>query len=62
MDMTSDFSFNATSTSYECIIDSVASYHMDKDTSFFCALSECKTKQIFVGDDISLSVVGPRIF
>ena len=43
---------------YEWIIDSRAYYHMDKDKSFFPTLNECNTKQIFVGDDRSLSVVG----
>jgi hypothetical protein len=59
----SGFSFNATSTSssYEWLIDYGAYYHMDKDKSIFSSLNECNTKKIFVGDDISLSVVGSRI-
>ena len=56
----SAFSFNATSTSScnEWLIDSGASYHMAKDKAIFSALNKCNTKQIFVGDDRSLSVVG----
>jgi hypothetical protein len=34
---------------------------MAKDKAIFSALNECNTKQIFVGDDRSLSVVGSRI-
>jgi hypothetical protein len=58
------FSFNTTSTSSfdEWIIDSGASYHMDKDKNIFYALNECITKKIFVGDDRSLSVVGMEQF
>jgi hypothetical protein len=52
------FSFKATSTSFdECLIDFEASYHI-ADKTIFSALNECNTKQIFVGDDRSLSVVG----
>jgi hypothetical protein len=56
----SGFSFNTTSTSSsnEWLIDSGASYHMDKDRDIFSALNECNTKKIFVGDDRSLSVEG----
>jgi hypothetical protein len=56
----SGFSFNATSTSSsdEWLIDFGASYHMAKDKDIFSSLNECNTKKIFVGDDISLSVVG----
>jgi hypothetical protein len=59
---TSGFSFNTTSTSTsdEWLIDSGASYHMDKDRYIFYALNECNTKKIFVGDDRSLSVEGSR--
>ena len=56
----SGFSFNTTSTttssSDEWLIDSGASYHMDKDKAIFSDLNECNTKEIFVGDDRSLSV------
>jgi transposase InsO family protein len=56
------FSFNTpsttTSSSDEWLIDSGASYHMAKDKAIFSGLNECNTKQIFVGDDRSLSVVG----
>ena len=45
-------------TSIECPIDSGASYHMGKDQAIFSTIHECNTKQIFVGDDRSLSVVG----
>jgi hypothetical protein len=58
----SGFSFNTTSTttssSDKWLIDSGASYHMAKDKAIFPALNECNTKEIFVGDDRSLSVVG----
>jgi hypothetical protein len=56
------FSFNATSTSSsnEWLIDSRASYHMDKDKDIFSSVNECNTKKIFVGDDRSLNVVGSR--
>jgi hypothetical protein len=58
----SSFSFNATSTSSDgWLIDYVAYYHMDKNKSIFSALNECNAKQIFVGDDRSLSVVGSGI-
>jgi hypothetical protein len=59
------FSFNSnsttTSSSDEWLIDSGASYHMDKDKPIFSALNECNTKKICVGDDRSLSVVGSGI-
>jgi hypothetical protein len=57
----SGFSFNSNSTTTssfdEWLIDSRASYHMAKDKAIFSALNECNTKKIFIGDDISLSVV-----
>jgi hypothetical protein len=60
----SGFSFNTTSTttssSDEWLIDSGASYHMAKDKAIFSAINECNTKEIFFGDDRSLSVVGSR--
>ena len=49
---------SSSSTSNEWIIDSRQSYHMDKDQAVFSTMHECNTKQIFVGDDSSLSVVG----
>ena len=54
------FSFNATSnfSSDEWITDSRACYHMAKDKAIFSTCNECNTKNIFVGDDISLSGVG----
>jgi hypothetical protein len=56
----SGFSFNTTSTSSfdEWLIDSGASYHMDKYKDIFSALNECNTKKLFFGHDISLNVVG----
>ena len=56
----SDYSYTASSSSSsnEWLIDSGASYHMAKDQAIFSTMNECNTKQIFVGDDISLSVVG----
>jgi hypothetical protein len=58
----SGFSFNTPSTSMsdKCLIDSGASYHMDKDRDIFSTLNERNTKKIYVGDDISLSVEGSR--
>ena len=48
----------SSSTSIEWLIDYGASYHMAKDKSIFSTMHECNIKQIFVGDDRSLSVVG----
>ena len=60
--LASGFSFNTISTSTydEWLIDSGASYHMDKDKDIFSTLNECNTKKIFVGDDRALSVVGSK--
>jgi hypothetical protein len=59
-----DFSFSlnttSTSSSNERLIDYGASCDMAKDKAIFFALNECHTKQIYVGDDRSLSVVGSR--
>jgi hypothetical protein len=59
------FSFNSnsttTSSSYEWLIDSGESYHMDKDKAIFFYLNECNTKKLFVSDDRSLFVVGSRM-
>ena len=49
---------SSSSTSIEWLIDSGASYHMSKNQAIFSTMHECKTKQIFVGDDRSLSVIG----
>ena len=49
---------SSSSTSNEWLIDYGASYHMTKDQAIFSTLNECNTKQIFVGDDRSLNVVG----
>jgi transposase InsO family protein len=56
---TSGFSFNTTSTSFfdESLIDSGESYHMANDKAIFFSLNECNANKIFVGNDISLSVV-----
>ena len=55
------YTTSSSSTSIEWFIDSGAFYHMAKDKAIFYTMHECNTKQIFVGDDISLSVVGSRI-
>ena len=52
---------SSSSTSIEWLIDSGASYHMAKDRAIFSTMHECNTKQTFVGDDRSLSVVGSGI-
>ena len=49
---------SSSSTSNEWLIDFGTSYHMAKDQAIFSTMHECNTKQIFVGDDRSLSVVG----
>ena len=49
---------SSSSTSNEWVIDSGESYHMAKDQAVFSTMHECNTKQIFVDDDRSLSVVG----
>jgi hypothetical protein len=58
------FSFNATytSSSDEWLTVSGKYFHMTKDKPIFYPLNECNTKKIFVGDDISLSVVWSRTF
>jgi hypothetical protein len=57
----SGFSFNTTSTSsHECLIDSEAYYHMDKDRDIFSSLNKCNTNKIFVSGDRYLSVEGSR--
>ena len=57
------YSYNASSstTSIEWLIDFGASYHMAKNQAIFSTMHECNTKQIFVSDDRSLSVVGSGI-
>ena len=56
----SSYSYTASSssTSNECLIEYGASYHMGKDQVIFSTMHEYNNKQIFVGDDRSLSVVG----
>ena len=49
---------SSSSSSHEWLIDSGASYHMGKDKAMFSTLNDCNTKNIFVGDDRSLSVEG----
>ena len=56
------YTASSSSTSIEWLIDSGVSYHMDKDQDIFSTMHECNTKQIFVGDDRSLSVVGSGTF
>ena len=46
------------SPSHEWLIDYGASYHIAKDKATFLAFNDCNTKNIYVGDDISLSIVG----
>jgi hypothetical protein len=60
----SSFSFNATSTfSYDkWLIDYGTSYHMTKVKAIFSTRNDCNSNKIFVGDDISLSVVCSRTF
>jgi hypothetical protein len=52
------YALNASSSSHEWLIDSRASYHTGKDKAMFSTLKDCNTKNIFVGDDRSLSVEG----
>eukprot|EP00253_Pinus_taeda_P028506 PITA_28506 len=46
------------SHSHEWLIDSGASYHMAKNKAMFSSLHDCNTKNIYVGDDRSLNVLG----
>ena len=50
------------SSSREWLIHSRASYHTGKDRAMFLTLNDCNNKNIFVGDDIYLSVEGSRTF
>ena len=52
------YTASSSSTSNEWLIDFRASYHLAKDQAMFSTMHECNTKQIFVGDDRSPSVVG----
>ena len=55
----SGLSFNAFPwCSNEWLINYGSYYHMAKDKTIFPGLNECNTKQIFIGDDRSLSVEG----
>jgi hypothetical protein len=51
---------SSSSSSHEWLIDSRASYHMDKDKAVFSTLNDCNTKFFFVGEDRFLSVEGYR--
>jgi len=51
---------SSSSHSHEWLIDSRASYHMVENKAMFSSLNDCNTKNIYVGDDRSLSVVGTR--
>ena len=59
----SGYALNVSSSSHyhEWLIDSVASYHMAKNKAMFSSLNDCNTKNIYVGDDRSLGVVGTGI-
>ena len=48
------------SHSHEWLIDSGASYYMAKNKAMISSLNDCNTKNIYVGDDRSLNVVGTR--
>eukprot|EP00253_Pinus_taeda_P017505 PITA_17505 len=49
---------SSSSHSHEWLIDSGASYHMAKNKAMFSSLHDCNTKNIYVGNDRSLNVVG----
>ena len=49
---------SSSSHSHEWLIDSGASYHMAKNKAMFSSLNDCNIKNIYVGDDRSLSVIG----
>ena len=51
---------SSSSHSHEWLIDSRASYLMEKNKCMFSSLNDCNTKNIYVCDDSSLSVVGTR--
>eukprot|EP00253_Pinus_taeda_P021452 PITA_21452 len=55
-----DYALNVSSSfhSHEWLIDSGASYHMAKNKAMFSSLHDCNTKNIYVGDDRSLNVLG----
>ena len=59
----SSYSYTASSsfTQNKWLIDSGESYHMAKDQVIFSTMYEFNTKQIFVGNDRSVSVVGSGI-
>ena len=52
---------SSSSHSHEWLFDSGASYHIAKKKAMFSSLNDCNTKNIYVGDDGSLSVVGTGI-
>lgn len=49
---------SSSSLSHDWIINYRACYQMAKDKDMFSALNVCNTKNIYVGDDKSLSVLG----
>src|SRR6202020_1748453 len=51
---------SSSSHSHEWLIDSGSSYHMAKNKAMFSSLNDCNTKNLYIGDDRSLSVVGTR--
>jgi hypothetical protein len=58
---TSSLSINVSSSfSHEWLINSQASYHMAKDKEMFSSLNDCNNKNIYVGDDIFICVVGSK--
>jgi len=52
---------SSSSHSHEWLINSGASYHMAKNKAMFSFLNDCNTKNIYVGDDRSLNVLGTGI-
>ena len=48
----------SSSPSHECLNDSRASCHMANEKAMFLALNGCNIKNIYVGDDRYISVVG----
>ena len=53
-----DFNVYSSFPSHEWLIDSGASYHRTKDKSILLASNYCNTKNIYICDDRSFSVVG----
>ena len=55
------FNVSSFSPSHEWIIDSRSSYHMAHNEAMFSILNGCNINNIYVGNDISISVVGSII-